>query len=344
MSYDGDESRLNDYLNLTGKIVVYAATPFFGSPITNSYLKNCPESVKTSCIITNKKRHFSNAHAVLFHSRDIDEKKLGQLKRRTDIPYIMMASENPYYANMKKYENYFNWTMTYRRDSDVYYPYGALVKTENLATPNYTEIWTSKTKDTLWLVSNTFYTQNKRKEVVDKLVSLGMNIDRFGKIYMNEPKWCPRNRGPEGCDEKLHSPYKFTIAFENSNCKDYVTEKFWRKAGRYKVVPIVMERKIYKNLGIPDDMYIAIDDYPNLTDFVEHIQKISENETEYIKYHKWRENYRIVDTNEDNYGFCQLCQKLGKQMTKKKKKSYENLAAWHSTLNCDNSFANRYLK
>ncbi|EFO83237.1 hypothetical protein CRE_13561 [Caenorhabditis remanei] len=198
MSYDGDESRLNDYLNLTGKIVVYAATPFFGSPITNSYLKNCPESVK-----------------------GVKSTKLQATAR---------------------------------------------------------------------------------------------------------------------------DPYKFTIAFENSNCKDYVTEKFWRKAGRYKVVPIVMERKIYKNLGIPDDMYIAIDDYPNLTDFVEHIQKISENETEYIKYHKWRENYRIVDTNEDNYGFCQLCQKLGKQMTKKKKKSYENLAAWHSTLNCDNSFANRYLK
>ena len=32
--------------------------------------------------------------------------------------------------------------------------------------------------------------------------------------------------------------YKFFLAFENSNCKEYITEKFWRSL-HYGLVPVV---------------------------------------------------------------------------------------------------------
>lgn len=45
-------------------------------------------------------------------------------------------------------------------------------------------------------------------------------------------------------------PYKFYIAFENTNCKDYVTEKFYETLRSRMAVPIVIHRKTYEDLGV----------------------------------------------------------------------------------------------
>ena len=41
------------------------------------------------------------------------------------------------------------------------------------------------------------------------------------------------------CMEMLARDYKFVLAFENSNCVDYITEKFFNALAN-SVVPIVM--------------------------------------------------------------------------------------------------------
>ena len=37
---------------------------------------------------------------------------------------------------------------------------------------------------------------------------------------------CPRAQGNK-CFNMLNTDYKFYLAFENSNCRDYITEKFF---------------------------------------------------------------------------------------------------------------------
>ena len=39
-------------------------------------------------------------------------------------------------------------------------------------------------------------------------------------------KKCPRNKAKQ-CFQMLNKEYKFYLAFENSNCRDYITEKFF---------------------------------------------------------------------------------------------------------------------
>ena len=49
-----------------------------------------------------------------------------QYNRKSSQYYVMFLMEGPLNERFpyEKYKNFFNWTMTYRRDSDFYTPYG----------------------------------------------------------------------------------------------------------------------------------------------------------------------------------------------------------------------------
>ena len=86
-----------------------------------------------------------------------------------------------------------------------------------------------KTKLALWLVSHC-ETDNKREDYVKSLQKY-IPVDIFGK--------CGQTLNDSGIGwerikvfEKMSLNYKFYLAFENSNCHDYVTEKFYKTMGR----------------------------------------------------------------------------------------------------------------
>jgi len=62
--------------------------------------------------------------AIMFHTYRIS-KELPSLPRKHFQRYIMFDQESPLMGPMSKdYDNYFNWTMTYRMDSDFTRAYG----------------------------------------------------------------------------------------------------------------------------------------------------------------------------------------------------------------------------
>jgi hypothetical protein len=79
-------------------------------------------------------------------------------------------------------------------------------------------IFVGKPKQVLWVASNCF-TPNNRSQVAYNLANY-INVSIYGK--------CGAGRiSQQQMQFYMQHVYKFYLAFENSNCRDYVTEKLY---------------------------------------------------------------------------------------------------------------------
>ena len=54
---------------------------------------------------------------------------------------------------------------------------------------------------------------------------------------------CPRSQNQK-CLELLERDYKFYLSFENSNCDDYITEKFWYTALKWVTISCLLSHSV----------------------------------------------------------------------------------------------------
>lgn len=137
---------------------------------------------------------------------------------------------------------------------------------------------------------------------------------------------CPRS-DQRTCDQLLNEQYKFYIAFENSLCLDYATEKFYGRA-TLNAVPIVLKRSLVEKL-FPKGSFVAASDFVHPKFLAAHLKYLGSNDTAYLEYFRWRnEGYQFQDHDErgNYFGFCGLCQRMLKGSYEAK--SYPDLKKW----------------
>ena len=123
--------------------------------------------------------------------------------------------------------------------------------------------------------------------------------------------------------------YYFYLAFENSLCKDYVTEKFY-DALTQDIVPVVFGGADYAHFA-PPHSYIDIMQFDTLEEAGEYLIHLMENPDKYQEYFWWKEYYNVLGTNlekEDRIppDFpCALCSYLHKA---EEEKVYQDLKWW----------------
>ena len=224
-----------------------------------------------------------------------------------------------------KWVDIFNWTMTYRLDSDIVYKYANILERENkteLVGKNYDKIFNEKVDKAVWFVSHC-KTHSMREHYVRKM-QLVMGIDIFGGCGVPAP--CPkRSRNIEKCFEDTAMKYKYYIAFENTLVEDYVTEKVFRWYNR-DIIIVVRGGSNYSRI-LPPGTFVDAGDFASPVELGKYLKQLAHDKERYTDILKKKDNYystdKYVPVQEAN---CKLCEYLNN--LDHHRKSYGNIFKW----------------
>ena len=243
--------------------------------------------------------------------------------------------------------DFYNLTISYRKSADIHRGYFDIVHKGNhepvtkwiLYNENQTIDLESygvakleeRQNDIAWAASNC-NAYNHREDYVQEMKDHASNltIDIFGKC--GDLKLSKDPNLSEAFRTNISPKYKFYLAFENSNCQEYVTEKFALSL-IHGIVPVVMgglNSSTYEKIGeyanyvsclfiksgllfafsAPPHSYINVNDYKTAQDLMKYLEYLSKNSTAYNSYFWWHEHYTLKtydDIKEEmSCKFCEL--------------------------------------
>lgn len=248
--------------------------------------------------------------------------------------------------DLKDLDDWFNLTQTFKPSSDLIMDYKSF---ENWQQIKYYHSYLKAYKDIVqkgnyniqyknkklafWFVSHC-RTPSRREDYVHEL-SKYIDIDIYGdctEFKNSKPDPCKNSNNKKECYINLYSSYKFYLAFENSQCNDYITEKYWKIYSEdllfiADIVPIVRGATTYQfNLVTNEGSFINANEFPSPKLLGEYLNILYKNNTGYFQYFKWKvdlynqfenilssnqsKNFIYRASRDDFSPFCQVCKKL----------------------------------
>lgn len=137
----------------------------------------------------------------------------------------------------------------------------------------------------LWIASNCGVSQ--RQALVQKIMA-NIEVDRVGKCLNNKPLEGPPANKDWTRGLQQMSRYKFYLAFENSNCDGYVTEKYWRPLHIGQVPVVWGAPKSSYMLPSAEKSAIFVDDFATVKDLTDFLHYLDGNDTAFNEYLQWR--------------------------------------------------------
>ncbi|VVD05163.1 unnamed protein product [Leptidea sinapis] len=216
-----------------------------------------------NCFVTSDRNYlddYTQFEVVAFNGPD-----LPVLRSTNNLPKRRARSQKYVYVNMEAaatyplcshiWNRYFNWTWTYRLDSDIVWRYFVIRNSSgHVVGPSASMTWMNltdmkpidvqlkvklsrKRKAAAWFVSNcntASLREHVVKEIQELMLALGLRLDVYGECGRSS---CPVT-SMKYCLKQLEKQYYFYFAFENSISEDYVTEKVLH-ALKHNTVPVV---------------------------------------------------------------------------------------------------------
>ncbi|KAF7633534.1 Glyco_tran_10_N domain-containing protein [Meloidogyne graminicola] len=299
-----------------------------------------------NCTFTYDRTLEVNASTIIFFIHRFCLPNEWPKNRREDQNFMMYTVECPaetaqYFDQKLPIYEWINSSATYRLDSSVFMPYDALTKITSETPKEYIleqdyilEKIKNKTKFAFQAVThcNAFSNRDLLTEKLRQLIEVNVVGKCFDKIECNNE-----------CYEHELNQHFFYLAFENSICHQYVTEKFWYSL-RALTVPIVLRRSVFKGMDIPPNSFIAVDDFLSINELVEHLKALKNNIKEYLKYFEWTKTYTNRKYGLDYSTTCKICEFATKHFNKKTK-SIINLNEFWNEKDCNkDNFVKNFLK
>ena len=281
-----------------------------------------------SCSFTSNRSELPESDAVLFHIHQLEEhipqKRPGQI-------WIFFMLESPGWShnwNYKKWKGLFDWTMTYRRDSDIRLQYGSVEwRGEGGEVTRSIDV-AQKRREVAWLVSNC-RTQSRREEYVEQLQKY-IRVDIYGRCGTNLTCTKVWDKDDYRCLNMISAKYFFYLSFENSLCKDYITEKFYKTLS-LDVVPIV--RWHSSNSGVSSgEWFIDTADFASPASLANYLHFLINNHEDYKEYLRHRSSYktRAYFGIKHLPAWCELCEKLNRGFISPRR----DISTWWSEDDC----------
>ncbi|ELT99917.1 hypothetical protein CAPTEDRAFT_126510 [Capitella teleta] len=257
----------------------------------------------------NPKEIWDEAEVVIFHGRHITKDHPVPTYRPPRQKWLFYESEPPLrvWDRVKVLNDVwgeFNFTSTYMDDSDLPYSYFKLecekVKGWKPSGINWAQ---NKTKTTAWWVSHCKC--DSRREMYVEEMKKFLQVDVMGSC--GTPKCGSYVEGPRCVEDLLHNDYKFYLAFENSFCKEYYTEKL-SKCLSINVIPVLMGLHDYTDF-MPEGSYLDVRDFKGPQHLAEFMNYLDKNDTAYNEYIERRSTVKCEKRDKLPFS-CVLCQYL----------------------------------
>nr|CAH7741259.1 unnamed protein product [Callosobruchus chinensis] len=291
-------------------ILAYNGLSAWGQKPGGASFHGCPVS---RCSLTDDRSKATDADAILYKDHFIHP----GVPRPMHQVWIIYFLECPYHTQSIKFADAINWTATYRRDSDIVAPYERWTYFDSQVRQKMQgrDYAANKTKKVAWFVSNCG-ARNGRLAYARELAQY-IDVDIYGTCG---PLKCPRS--DRKCFDLLDKEYKFYLAFENSNCRDYITEKFYVNGLGQNVLPIVMgARPEDYQRSAPEGSYIHVDEFASPAELAAYLHRLDKDPVLYNSYFKWKGTGEFINT----YFWCRLCAMMHAPL---RRRHYEDVNDW----------------
>ena len=300
-------------------------------PIHNCWV----HSASTESPALQQRRNYSDFDAVLFSVQAQDQFQANESNpdttsirswRRPHQRFVFFIMESQAYSihNLRSMNGFFNWTMTFRWDTDIPRPYGWFEELSHTTSssssssfyPHPPKQWipydeqqfrqtlSTRPKQFLdlarrpgkvaWIVSHCD-TSSRREDYVHQLRKY-IPVDEFGgKCRRHSSPTCDQpysiqSTALDNCTRHVQQHYKFYLAFENQFCNDYVTEKFFQRM-EHSVV-ITLGQANYTRLAPPHSS-ISVFDFDTAQDLANYLHQLDQDDASYLSYFWWQDYYRV---------------------------------------------------
>ena len=311
-----------------------------------------------SCLITKSRTELTNPNTevsvFMFYGSDLRWKDM-PLPRKSHHMWALLNEESPknnWVFATERGISLFNITSTYSRYSNYPLVLHYLHTLENLTEPQRVPTH-EKSTGGLGLV---VYMQSDcnppsdRDTFVQELMKY-VKVDSYGKCLHNKdlPEHL-RDSLTFNAQDVLNivAKYKFAIAFENSVCHDYITEKYWRPL--YSgTVPIVYGSPTVKDWAPTEHSIILADDFASPKELADYLLALDKNDEEYNKLLEFKRtgvtNQRLLESyksrkwsvdDDDKLNFidgfqCFVCDEIHRRRSQP---DPEPMIATHNHCNC----------
>ena len=196
---------------------------------------------------------------------------------------VLLSRESPQhdpeYAPPPAAGNPYNLTMTYFSESDLYSPFCCYIREKGGAKfpPDSKE-----EKLLMWMASNCHRLSWRRGEFVEEL-GKHLPVDSYGKCgklgHLNDTQAL-----------KALTRYKFYLSFENSECREYISEKVWKESfARNRANRVRSDSQRLRAASPAHVRSFISKDFSNMSDFVEFIRALDVDNARYMQFFQWRQ-------------------------------------------------------